>query len=319
MTVSILPMLTFLAVALPVAGLLSFVSDLVLRDRSRTEQRMDDEFRSLRRAEATRSMLFKNLGQAAESVAQGSHASLRHKFQDLVEQSGLALTVGRLLAIAAMTSGGAGLFVGVARRNPLLGLGAAALGFYLPILVVQFKRDMRHEKLRSQLMDAFELMARVLRAGQTMHQAILAVAEEFENPLASEFADCFEQQNLGMSPEESYRDLARRTGVVEIRIFVMTLMVQQQTGGNLAEMLDRLAVMLRERAKTKGAIKTLTAEGRMQAIILMALPPGLFMVMLVLNPDYATQLFEYPKVIIGTLIFEGLGGLWIRKIVNFDF
>ena len=111
----------------------------------------------------------------------------------------------------------------------------------MPLFYVQFKRKARLEKLRSQLPDAFDLMGRVIRAGQTMSQALLAVADEFAQPIAGEFAYCYEQQNLGLPPETAFRDLSRRTGLIEIKIFVLALLVQQQTGGNLAELLDKLS------------------------------------------------------------------------------
>src|SRR5262249_57164429 len=122
------------------------------------------------------------------------------------------------------------------------------------------------------LPDAFDLMARVIRAGQTMSQAIQSVADEFDQPLAGEFAYCYEQQNLGLSPEVALRDLARRTGLVEVKIFVLAMLVQQQTGGNLAELLDKLSGVVRERFRVPGKIKALTAEGRMQATVLLVLP-----------------------------------------------
>ncbi len=119
--------------------------------------------------------------------------------------------------------------------------------------------------------------------------------------------------------DEAYQDLARRTNLVEVKIFVMASMVQRQTGGNLAELLEKLSVILRDRFRIQGVVKALTAEGRMQALVLMGLPPLLFFMMFAMNPGYMRNLMEYPKVLGMTFLLEGLGGLWIRKIVNFDF
>jgi tight adherence protein B len=152
-----------------------------------------------------------------------------------------------------------------------------------------------------------------------MSQALQAVADEFDAPVSAEFAYCFEQQNLGLPPEMALRDLGRRTGLLEIRIFVLALLVQQQTGGNLAEMLDRLAALIRERFRIRGKIRALTAEGRIQALVLLALPPALLMLILFMNRTYAEVLLESPNLLIGMFVSEGLGALWIRKIVNFDF
>src|SRR5262249_46257555 len=197
----------------------------------------------------------------------------------------------------------------------LLGVGGA-LG---PWLYVLRKRLFRMGKLLNQLPDAFELMSRIVRAGQTMAQAMQAVAEEFEPPLAAEFAYCYEQQNLGLAPETSLRDLARRTGLLEIKILVLSLLVQQQTGGNLAQLLDNLAGVVRERLRIQGRIRALTAKGRFQAIVLLALPPFVFVAMLVMYRDFAKVLLDHPNLLIGMGISMGIGAWWIRRIVNFDF
>jgi tight adherence protein B len=174
-------------------------------------------------------------------------------------------------------------------------------------------------KLMGQLPDAFDLMGRVIRAGQTMSQALQAVADEFDAPISVEFAYCYEQQNLGLAPELALRDLARRTGLLEVKIFVLALLIQQQAGGNLAELLDKLAAIIRERFRIRGKIRSLTAEGRIQALVLLALPPGMFFLILFLNRAYEQVLLDNPVILVVTLIFQVIGALWIRKIVNFDF
>ena len=115
------------------------------------------------------------------------------------------------------------------------------------------------------------------------------------------------------------RDLARRTGLLEIKLFVTAVIVQQQTGGSLAEMLDKISFIIRQRYRTRGQIKTLTAEGRMQAVILLGLPIVMFFGFLIMLPEYESKLLEHPSLIATTLTFELLGALWIRKIVNFDY
>jgi tight adherence protein B len=184
---------------------------------------------------------------------------------------------------------------------------------------VRVKQKARLDKLQAQLPDAFDLMARVIRAGQTMSQALQAVADEFEQPIAGEFVYCYEQQNMGLSPELALRDLARRTGLLEVKIFVLAVLVQQQTGGNLAEMLERLAAIVRDRFRMRAKIQALTAEGRMQAVVLLAMVPALFLLLLILNRSYAQVLLDRPELLIATGVAEAVGAIWIRKIVNFDF
>jgi tight adherence protein B len=161
-------------------------------------------------------------------------------------------------------------------------------------------------------------MARVIRAGQTMSQALQAVADEFDQPIGGEFGFCYEQQNLGLSPELALRDLARRTGLLEMKIFVLALLIQQQTGGNLTEMLDKLAGVVRERFRMRGKIRALTAEGRMQAVVLLVLPFALLFIMMMMNDVYARAVVQYPNMILAILVSEAIGAVWIRKIVNFD-
>jgi tight adherence protein B len=314
-------MLTFLAVVTACAGVYSIVSDLYLRDRARVSQRVDEEFRKRARARAQRSMLFKDLRALPAELAgdEDGPPTLGQRFEAIVEQSGLELTSSRLLTIVLGSAAGLGLLAGLVRQNFLAAAVGTALGAAAPIWYVNMKRNARLEKLLSQLPDSFDLMSRVIRAGQTMSQALQAVAAEFAPPVAAEFAYCYEQQNLGLAPETALRELARRTGLVELKIFVLALLVQQQTGGNLAELLDRLSYIIRERYKMRGKIKALTAEGRFQAMILLGLPPLMFLLMLTMNRDYGGVLLEHPSLIWATLVSEALGGLWIRKIVNFDF
>jgi tight adherence protein B len=321
MNAALVPLLTFGAVAAAIAGAYSIYADLYLRDRTRVIERIDSEFRKRQRERARQALLFKNLNQLASEAGSDEEQApdLRQRLAAMVEQSGMDLTVEKLFAIAGTTGLSMGLLAGILRQSILLGVLVAVAGGAVPFLVVEFKRRARLEKLLSQLSDAFDLMSRVIRAGQTMAQALQSVADEFPQPIAGEFSFCYEQQNLGLPPEVALRDLARRTGLLDIKIFVTALLVQQQTGGNLAEMLDRLSGIIRQRYRIRGQIRTLTAEGRMQAVILLALPIAMFFMLLAVNPNYEGELLAHPSLIWSTLAFEGIGALWIRKIINFDF
>jgi tight adherence protein B len=321
MNIALVPLLTFGAVVAAIAGAYSIYADLYLRDRSRVSERIDSEFRNRQRERARQGQAFKNFNPLAvdEAGDDGAPPDFRQRLAAMVEQSGLDLTVEKLTATAGVTGFSLGVLAGILRQSILLGVLVALVGGALPFLVVHLKRRARLEKLLSQLPDAFDLMSRVIRAGQTMAQALQSVADEFPQPIAGEYAYCYEQQNLGLPPELALRDLARRTGLLEIKIFVTALLVQQQTGGNLAEMLDKLSGMIRQRYRIRGQIRTLTAEGRMQAIILLALPVAMFFMLLTVNPNYEGELLQHPSLIWTTLTFEGIGALWIRKIVNFDF
>ncbi len=316
----LLTLVTFLAVVLAVMGVYSILSDLFLRDRSRFSRRVDEEFRKRLRDQAQKSALFKNLDALSAEEVKGDddQPSLQQKFQAMVEQSGLNLTPQRLLTIMAIV-GCAVAALALLLRGPLTAAVAGAVGAALPCLYVRRRRRRRLEKLLGQLPDTFDLMSRIIRSGQTVPQAMQAVADEFDAPVSAEFSYCYEQQNLGLPPDVAFRDLARRTGLLEIKIFVLAMLIQQQTGGNLAELLDNLASLVRERFRLRGKIRTLTAEGRFQAIILLALPPLVLLAIFFLNPRYGQVLVDHPNLVYSMIVSEVLGALFIRRIINFDF
>jgi tight adherence protein B len=318
-------LLPWLTGAFGVAGLYAVVSDFYIRNWSRVNERVDAEFRK-RRDERQRTVpLFKNaeqrstdvLGLAETATLDAGKAGPWQQFEAMVRQSGLNLSPSRFCLIAL----GAGLLLGAVGgilRGPLFALMGISVGVAGPLLFVHAKRKARWQMFLEQLPDAFELMAQVLRAGHSVPQAMQAAAEEFEPPIAAEFNSCYEQQNLGLSPEVVLRDLARRTGLLEIKIFVMAMLIQRETGGNVAELLERLAAFVRDRLRIQGAIRSLTAEARLQALVLLVLPGLLFVILLVINRSYAQLLLDHVNVLIGMLISMAVGALWIRRIITID-
>jgi tight adherence protein B len=156
----------------------------------------------------------------------------------------------------------------------------------------------------------------VIRAGQSVPQSLQAVADSMENPIAGDFETCLKQQNLGLPPEVTFQEMADRCHILELRIFAMAMLIQRQTGGNLSEVLERLATLVRARHKLKQQVRTLTAEGRLQGWTLAVLPFVVFGVMMIVNRPYAEVLFQHVPLLVATVAVMGLGLLWIRKIVN---
>ena len=322
MTPALLSLLTFASVVTVTISLASLLSDVFLRDRARVSRRLDDEFHKGQQEGIRKSSLFKDLHKlkAAEIEAFSEpRLTIRARLERMLEQSGLTWTMQKLLLISAACSVGLALPGIVIQRSFIIAGIGALLGSVMPLLYVRMKRKSRLNSLCSQLPEAYDLMSRGLRSGQTISMTMQGVAEEFPQPIAGEFAYCYEQQNLGLAADVALRDLSRRTALMEINIFVVAVVIQKQVGGNLAEILEKLAHIVRERAKMRGTINTLTAEGRMQAGLLMALPPAMFAAMLVFNYSYAIVLFKYPWLLVGVLVSMGIGALWIRKIINFDF
>jgi tight adherence protein B len=191
--------------------------------------------------------------------------------------------------------------------------------FALPFLWLYNKRRVRLKKFAAQLSDALELVARALRAGHSLAAGMHVVAEEMPSPIADEFGRVFEEQNLGIPIEDALKSMCERVPNLDLRFFVTSVGIQRQTGGDLAEILDKIGYVIRERFRILGQVKALTAEGRLSGVVLIALPFGLFGFMLNLKPDYIEPLWTTElgrKMSIFAIIAQILGALVIRKIVN---
>ncbi|MFH1417194.1 MAG: type II secretion system F family protein [Planctomycetota bacterium] len=187
------------------------------------------------------------------------------------------------------------------------------------MLAVYIKRKMRLNKFMNQLPDVFELMGQALRAGHSLGNAIMLVGQQLPDPVGMEFARVFHEQNLGIKIEEALLNMSRRVGLMDVKFFVTAVVIQRQTGGDLAEVLDNISGVIRERIKLFGMVKALTAEGRLSGWVLLALPIVVFVLELVVNPGYANLLLDEPlgqKMLIAAAISQLLGLALIQKIVN---
>ena len=237
----------------------------------------------------------------------------------LMDQAGMNLDPSKLV-LMSLGLGAAGVAVWLVVAPfpivaPLVGLALASL----PLLFVLFKRKTRLAKFSAQLPEALELISRALRAGHSLPAGIHLASQQISQPLGVEFARCYEEQNLGIPLEEAMEEMTQRVPNVDLRFFATSVILQRQTGGDLAEILDKISRLIRERFQIFGQIQALTGEGRLSGIVLLALPPLLFIVMLNLNYDYVMMLFEDPlgqKMLIGGIILQVIGALVIRKIIN---
>ncbi|MCO6459582.1 MAG: type II secretion system F family protein [Pirellulaceae bacterium] len=318
--------MSYLIMCLAFAGgvLLVFGTNLMLADvaierRRQLKERLERELRRKQQERARQVLEFRQLQSVADDTFKLEHDSLKQRFLMLIEQSGLRVNPRQVASLCLAAAFLPALLTLGTTQQLLYALPVAVAGGLLPLLYVMYKRSERREKLLSQLPDAFELMSRMLRAGQTIPQALQGVADEFAHPLATEFGCCYEQQNLGMSMEASMADLAQRTGLLEIKIFVVAAAIHQQAGGNFSQLLDQLSHVIRARYRIRGQIRALTAEGKLQAAILLGLPFVMLFGMMIISRDYINVLFEHYYLLIGMVISEIIGALWIRKIVNFDF
>ena len=160
---------------------------------------------------------------------------------------------------------------------------------------------------------------RALRAGHSLSAGFQLVATEMSDPIGGEFNRVFEEQNLGIAMDEALNSMTDRVPNLDLKFFVTSVILQRQTGGDLAEILDKIGELVRERFKIWGQVQALTGEGRLSGIVLLALPPALFLAVYRLNPDYVMVLFTDPmgkQMLAGGVILQVLGALVIRKIVN---
>ncbi len=302
-------------------GMNLVVTDLFLKERDQQKKRLQEQSLERGKPQVKEKLAGRNLDElAAEAMREtADDQTLVDKVYKMLEQSGTEITMPKLLAYSVGCSAVLGLAIGFLSSSIPMGALTGIAALAMPLFYVKYQRQKRFDKILDQLPDALELMSRTLKAGQTISQALLAVGNEFRAPIGPEFGYCYEQQNLGLSADVALRDLASRTGVLEIRIFVLGLLIHRRSGGNLTELLTNLASIIRQRYRMRGKVRALTAEGRLQGLILIILPFIAFLGLFVVSHDYAMKLFDYPWLLIGCMISMGLGAVWIRRIVNFDF
>jgi tight adherence protein B len=240
-------------------------------------------------------------------------------FEQLFEQADTSLTIGRLVLISGVLAlAGAAVMTLVGIHPALIPVVAIASGI-LPTGWLLVRRGRRLKAFGAQLPDALEMMARVLRAGQSLGFGFSVVSTEMSNPISREFSRVFEEQNLGIPLEESLHSLCDRVPNLDLRFFTTAVILQRQTGGDLAEILDKIGSLIRDRFRVWGQIQALTGEGRLSGVVLLAMPFLLFIAVYQFNPGYVSVLFTDPmgkKMLAGAIFMQVLGAWVIRRIVN---
>lgn len=237
----------------------------------------------------------------------------------LVTQSGLKITVGTLLLSCGLMGVVAFFLVKQVTYSSLLALAVAACAATIPYFLVKYARTRRLNTFEEQFPDAIEMMARALRAGHAFPTGILMVAEEMPAPVGPEFKLLYDRQNFGMPVPDALKGFAERIPIIDARFFVTAVLTQRETGGNLSEVLDNLATVIRERFKVKRQVRAVTAHGRITGWILSAMPPSLAGILFFVSPEYMTPLVTDPlgMQMIGVgLVLQVMGTLIIRKLVN---
>jgi tight adherence protein B len=239
----------------------------------------------------------------------------------LVVESGLKITVGTLL-LMMLFGATIGLAIGLWMGRLAVGLILMVVLAVIPFIWVKVSRNKRLNTFEEQFPEAVELIARSLRAGHAFTTGLGMAADEIKPPVGSEFKRVYDEQNFGMSLVTALRAMALRVPVLDARFFVTAVLTQRESGGNLSEVLDNLATVMRERFKVKRQIRVISAHGRISAWALSALAPGLAGVLFLLSPDFMRILWEDPmglNLVIAAVVLQIIGTIIISRMVKIEY
>ena len=239
----------------------------------------------------------------------------------MLQQGGMSWTLQTFVLLTLGFGVGLGLSGIMLTRSFLSALAIAFVGALLPYMFVRFRRNKRLGAFEEQLPEAIELIGRALRAGHPLSSGFKMAADDSSEPIAGELRRVFEEQRFGLPVPDSLLNLADRMGLMDVRILVTAILIQREVGGNLAEILDNLAKVVRERFTIRRQLRVFTAQGRMTGYLLAVLPLALFAILWSMNADYMRILFTDPMgklvVIIGLVMQVG-GYFWIRRVVDIE-
>jgi tight adherence protein B len=238
-----------------------------------------------------------------------------------IEQAGRQTPAYRVVLLALVLSGVAGWLVFTLVHQPLLALLAAATGLVAPFFRISMERSQRLMKFEEQLPEALDVMVRALKAGHPFSGTLQLVSEEMNQPIAREFGIAFADINYGLDVKQAFLNMLERVPNMTLMTMVTAVVVQRETGGNLAETLSKISSVIRGRFRLNRRVKTLSAEGRLSAWILAMVPFALFIIIMVTTPSYLPILLQEPdgqKIIAVAFVLQVIGILWIRRIINIE-
>jgi tight adherence protein B len=244
------------------------------------------------------------------------------KLSELIEQSGVKMTIGSFFAATGLFALIAFIIGFVAFRIWVVGLILAPIAAFAPLTFLRWKRDRRIAAFEEQFPEALDLLARSLRAGHALTTGIALVAEEMPEPVGPEFRLLYDRQNFGMPFPDALRDFGERIPVLDAKFFTTAVLIQRESGGNLSEVLGNLSSVIRERFRVKRQVRVLSAHGRITGWVLSGLPPALAAAFLVTSDTHIQTLTSQrlgQEMIIGAICLQVLGTLIIRKLVNIEY
>jgi tight adherence protein B len=239
--------------------------------------------------------------------------------QTLLSQADLKTRAGTILMLCVLSGMGLALLVLILTPFPQFAWLGMIVGAVLPYSYASFRRTRRFQKFEELFPEAIDTLARAVRAGHAFTTALELISNEISEPISSEFRKLFEEQKFGLPVRDALLNLTERVPLVDVKFFVTAVMLQRETGGNLAEILDNLSYLIRERFKIMRQVRVYTAQGRLTMMLLMGLPPIIVVTMLIMNPAFIRPLFADPighTLIVAGLTLQTVGYFIIRRIIR---
>jgi tight adherence protein B len=320
MPVTLIALLVFVLVALAVFAAVTLVDqrsaqarlikERLANERKAPERAPEEELALLRDEQLSKIPALDTLLRRSTRVA---------NIQKMLAQGGMSMRAGNFLGFSALAGVVATIAAYVLSKRVEVAWVALLVGFLLPYSYASFRRNQRFEKFEELFPEAIDTLARAVRAGHAFTTALEMITAEVAEPVSGEFRQLYEEQKFGMPVRDALINLTERMPLVDVKFFVTAVMLQRETGGNLAEILDNLSYVIRERFKIQRQVRVYTAQGRLTMALLMAMPPIIVTIMLVLNPSFIRPLFADPighTLLVAGIILQTIGYFVIRKIIR---
>ena len=239
--------------------------------------------------------------------------------QKTLSQAGMKMRAGNFFLVSVAVAVVLAIITFAWSLNPAVAWAAMVIGGFLPYAYVSYRKNKRFEKFEELFPEAIDTLARAVRAGHAFTTAVEMIADEVSEPVGGEFRKLYEEQKFGMPVREALMNLTERIPLVDVKFFVTAVMLQRETGGNLAEILDNLSYVIRERFKIMRQVRVHTAQGRLTMALLMGMPPTVVAILLLFSPEFVRPLFQDPlghTLLVAGITLQTIGYFVIKKIIR---
>jgi tight adherence protein B len=315
----LMALLVFVVVSLVAFALLSLLDQRraqarLLRERLTEAEKAPEQ--PLQEVELVRDEMMSRIPALDAMLRKSERVSL---LQKMLAQGNVHIRAGNFLTLCVVGALVFGVILYIAGGSLVFGWAGAILGFFVPYAYASHMRSKRFQRFEEKFPEAIDTLSRAVRAGHAFTTALEMIGAEVAEPVAGEFRQLFEEQKFGLPVRDALLNLAERIPLVDVKFFVTAVMLQRETGGNLAEILDNLSYVIRERFKILRQVRVHTAQGRLTMMLLMALPPAIVVIMLSINPGFIRPLFTDPlghALIVGGISLQTMGYFVIRRIIR---